>query len=175
MRSLFQISDDLLALSDLLSDVGGEITDDEAGAALEKFFDELGEERDAKIDNYCALIRELEAHAEARWAEARRIRELSEADERNAERLKNRLKAFLDIQGIAKLETLRFKLSVQKNGGKARLIVPEQWEDEPSSAPERFHRRVIQLDKTAIREAIEAGEEIDGCAIAERGGYIRIR
>ena len=73
MRRLFDIGDDLLALEELLSDAGGEIGDDEAGQALERWFDELGEERDAKIDGYCALIREFEARAEILENEAERM------------------------------------------------------------------------------------------------------
>lgn len=186
-RSLFQISDDLLALDDLLSEVGGEITEDEAGAALEKFFDELGEERDAKLDNYGALIRQYEAKAEARQAEAQRLQRLAATDANNAKRLKTRLLAFFELHGIKKLETLRFKFSVQANGGKAPLVVPEQWEREPASAPEQFHHHVIQLDKEAIRAALEAVFDGDsaqveaeklmdaGCSIAPRGAHLRIK
>jgi len=53
--------------------------------------------------------------------------------------------------------------------------VPEMWEEMPATAPEAFHRRVIELDKQAIREALEGGEEINGCAIVERGTHLRIR
>lgn len=155
MRTLFQISDDLFALEAILAEVGGEITDDEAGAALEKFFDELGAERDAKIDNYCALIRELEARAEAREAEAKRLTALAGSDANSAKRLKNRLLVFFEIQEISKLDTARFRVAVQKNGGALPLIFPEEWEREPARAPERYHKQTIALNKTLLREDAE--------------------
>lgn len=175
MRTLFQISNDLLALEAILAEVGGEITDDDAGAALEKFFDELGAERDAKIDNYCALIRELEARAEAREAEAKRLTALAGSDANNAKRLKNRLKAFFEIQEISKLDTARFRVAVQKNGGALPLVIPAEWDDDPAAAPEAFQRRTIVLDREAIREAIRNDEETHGASLGERGTHLRIR
>jgi len=138
MRTLFEISDDLLALADLLDEVGGEVTEDDAGRALEAWFDSLGSERDKKLDGYCALIQQYEAIAEAREIEAKRIMALAGTDANTAKRLKARLKNFFEIQKIGKLETPRFKVGVQKNGGKSPLIVPEAWEREPAKAPERY-------------------------------------
>lgn len=173
MPTLYELSQDLLALEALLTETGGEITDDDA--ALEVWFDELGEQRDAKIDGYCALIREFEARAEARELEAKRLMALAGSDTNNAKRLKARLKGFFEAQGIKKLETARFRLSVQANGGALPVIVPEGWEKEPASAPEAFQRRVIQLDKEAIREAIRNDDETHGASLGERGNHLRIR
>lgn len=175
MPTLYELSQDLLALEALLTETGGEITDDDAGAALERWFDELGERRDAKIDGYCALIREFEARAEARELEAKRLMALAGSDGNNAKRLKARLKAFFEAQGIKKLETARFRLSVQGNGGALPLIVPEAWEREPASAPEGFQRRVIQLDKEAIKTAIQNDDETHGAHLGERGTHLRIK
>jgi hypothetical protein len=52
MRTLFKISEDLTALAELLTDVDGDVSIEEQFDALEIWFDELGEERDQKIDNY---------------------------------------------------------------------------------------------------------------------------
>lgn len=175
MRSLFDISTDLSALGEILAETGGEFTEDEIGQALERWFDELGTERDQKIDNYCALIREFEERAVARETEVTRLIALAGSDNNNAERLRRRLKLFFEIQGITRLETPRFRVSVQKNGGKAHLSVPEEWERNPASAPEQFHRRKIELDKDAIRTALEDGCEVDGCEIVPRGTHLRLR
>jgi hypothetical protein len=50
MRPLFDISADILAIGELLENAGGEFTEDEIGQALERWFDQLGEERDRKIN-----------------------------------------------------------------------------------------------------------------------------
>jgi hypothetical protein len=174
-RSLFDISDDLLALEEILSQVGGEITDDDAGQALERFFNELGAERDQKLDNYGALIRELESRAAGRAEEVTRLEALIASDNNNVKRLKRRLKAFFEIHQIKKLDTRRFRFSVQANGGALPLIMPEEWERDPASAPEAFHRARIELDKEAIREAIKNDEETHGAQLGERGNHLRIR
>jgi hypothetical protein len=175
MRTLFEIGDDLTALAELFEDLGGEVTEDEAGQALEAWFDQLGEERDRKIDGYCALIREFEERSDARELEAKRLMALAGTDANNAKRLKARLKAFFEAQGIKKLETPRFKVGIQANGGALPLIVPAGWESDPASAPEAFQRRIIELDKDAVREAIRNEEETHGASLGERGTHLRIK
>lgn len=175
MRSLFDISDDLLALADLLVEVGGDVSDDEAGAALESWFDGLGDERDRKIDSYCGLIQEMTARSKAREDEAKRLQRLSIVDFNAVKRLKDRLKAFLDLHEIKKLETACFKISVAKNGGVAPLVYPSDWEEYPELAPPEWQKRITTVNLTALREAVEAGQEIPGCSLAERGTHLRIK
>lgn len=70
---------------------------------------------------------EFEARGELREAEAPRLLALADTDRTNTLRLKSRLQAFFTDQGITKLETDRFRMSVHMNGSKAPLIVPEEW------------------------------------------------
>lgn len=174
-RTLFDISDDLIVLADLLTEAEGEIPESVAGAVLEKWFDQLGDERDRKLDHYCALIRELEAAAAARVAEADRLQALASVDHQTAKRLRERLKSFFEIHRLSKLDTTRFKLWLQADGGKAPLVVPGSWVDQPATAPERYHRRRIELDKSAIRADLEVGQEIPGCYLGEKGTHLRIK
>lgn len=174
-RSLFAISDDLLALADLMTETGGEIPEGEVGAALEKYFNDLGEERDQKLDAYGWVIRELEARGEARQAEAARLNVLAASDAGASKRLKDRLKYFMDGQAVTKIETDHFKFAVQKNGGKAPLDIPDTWHENPACAPERYHKISVSLNKDLIREDLEAGEVVPSCEIAEKGTHLRIR
>jgi hypothetical protein len=57
----------------------------------------LADERDRKLDNYCALMRELEQRAAVREAEAQRLLKLAEIDLNSVKRLKQRLKSFLKM------------------------------------------------------------------------------
>lgn len=168
-RTLLDISDDLVALGDLLTEAGGDI--DAGDGALQAWFEQLGEERDEKLDNYCALIREMELRASVRMAELERLQLRVAVDQNAAKRLKDRLKLFLDIQGISKLETRRYKVGVQANGGKLPLEVTVAAEQ----LPERFQRVSVTVNSDAIRAAIEAGEAVQGCSIGERGTHVRIR
>ena len=175
MSSLFQISADLSALDELLTANDGEITDDAAGEALEAWFDELGEARDQKIDNYCRLIASIKGRAQARAEEVSRLDNLIETDQAAIARLKTALHNFMIEQGITKLETPLHKLTIAKNGGKAPLVIPDAWREDPASAPEQYHRAVIHLDTELIRADLAGGEEIPGCAIGERGTHLRIK
>lgn len=175
MRTLFKISEDLTALAELLTDVDGDVSIEEQFDALEIWFDELGDERDQKIDNYCALIAEITARADARTAEMRRLSSLVATDRVAADRLKDRLQEFLTSQGIQKLKTSRYNLTVAANGGKAPLIIPESWRQNPAAAPERYHRRQITIDGESIRSDLEAGEYVAGCSLGERGQHLRIK
>lgn len=175
MTTLFEIGDEITALHDLLNETGGDITDEEAEKAIDQWLSDNQLALEQKVDSYCFLRQEFRARADARMAEAQRLMKLAGTDAKNASRLEARLKLFFELHGFQKLETPRFKVSIQKNGGAAPLIVPDEWEQDPASAPEAFQRRVIQLDRDAIREAIRNDEEAPGCSIAPRGTHLRIR
>jgi len=175
MPTLYEISEHLRAIEAILTETEGEISDDTAGEMLAEWFDQLTDQRDAKIDSYCRLIAEMGARAEARRAEILRLGALVDAGDRAVTRLKNALKAFLDVHQISKLETASFKLSVAKNGGKSPLIIPEAWREDAVNAPEAYHRTFVKLDTEAIRADLEAGQPVDGCAIGDRGTHLRIR
>ena len=56
MRTLFSISDDLLALGRILDEAGGDVSHPDAIAALDAWETELATDLEAKADSYAALI-----------------------------------------------------------------------------------------------------------------------
>jgi hypothetical protein len=175
MPTLFQISEDVAALHDLLTECGGELPDAEAEAAIDQWLTETDQALESKVDSYVWLIREFEGRADVREQAANALMASAGADGDQAKRLRARLKAFLEICGLSKLQTEHFKLSIQANGGILPLIVPREWEIEPAAAPEQFHKVEITLNGTAIREAIRNDEETHGAYLGERGTQLRIR
>jgi hypothetical protein len=165
-RTLFDISEDFRALEDLLD---GDTPDLEAITA---WLDELGAERDQKLDGYARLIGEIEARAKFRKDEARRIAELARLDETKAQQLKDRLKLFFESHGLSSIHTARYRLTLAKNGGKAPLILDTP---DAEALPPRFQRVSIDLDREAIREALDAGEALDFARLGERGYSLRIK
>jgi hypothetical protein len=153
----------------------GEIPEGEIGEELERFFNEIGQERDRKIRNICGLIDNKEMAAEDCEVLAKYYSARAAAERNGARRLKERVKRFFEEHRITKLDLGAFRPRIIANGGIAPLIVPEAWEREPAAAPEAFQRRVIELDKNAIREALRNDEEAPGCSIAPRGTHLRIR
>lgn len=174
MRTLFQIGEELTALAELMEELGGEITDDQVGLELEAYFDSLNEDKEAKLERYCWLVKEFEARAESRQQESYRLADLAQQDGRNAKRLKERLKSFLETQNPKKAETRSFKMWVQKNSA-TPLEYPEAWDAEPASSPERYHETKIILNKKLLRADLEAGELVEGCEIGPAGNHLRIK
>ncbi|MFB2979691.1 siphovirus Gp157 family protein [Microseira sp. BLCC-F43] len=170
-RTLFSISAEIGELTALLDEI--EDNDSEGEQLITSWLEQLGEERDRKLDNYAALISELQARAAVRKAEAKRLSDLAAKDEKKAEMLKERLKYFFEVNKLKTIDTARYKLTLAKNGGKAPLIVDESVS--PTSLPEKFQKISVDLDKAAIRSALEAGESLDFAHLGDRGSSLRIK
>ncbi|MFQ5569688.1 MAG: siphovirus Gp157 family protein [Rhodothermales bacterium] len=169
-RTLFEISNDLLALYDRLEDLGGDVTSPEVEQTIDAWFEQLGRERDEKLDNYAALIRELEARAEARKHEARRLTQRARRDADHAAYLKQRLVLFFQDHHLKTVETRRYRLTLQRSGGKRPVVLTL----DPEELPEEFQRWKVSADLDAIREALEHGATLDFAELGERGHSLRI-
>lgn len=169
MRTLFSISDDLLKLNELLDECEG---DAQQQKLINQWLEHLGEERDAKLDNYSALIVELQARAEVRKAEAKRLMELVAADENRAKLLKERLKLFFETHGLKSVETSRYKLNLAKNSTRPLILDPDV---SPTQLPEQYQKVTVEVNTTAIREALKQGEEIPFARFGEPGTHVRIK
>ena len=168
-RRLFDISADLEALEELLYESGGDITDEDVEEAIDAWFERLADERDQKLDNYAGLITELEARAEIRKAESKRLRDRASVDAKAAERLKDRLLYFFAKHDLKTVETTRYRLTRARAGGKAPVVIT-------GDVPEDFQRVKIDVapDKDKIREALESGEKLAFAALGDRSEYLKI-
>lgn len=172
MATLLEISEDLLALELLIDDCtsdDGEL-DPAVAAPLDEWFAQLMEDRDRKLDNYGALVREKLLRAKARKEEMDRLSARIKADENQAKYLKQRMLEFFDRHGIKKLDTRRFKFSARGNGGLEPLDKPE----DPTTLPEEYQRITVEADTDAIRAALSAGVEVPGCSLRPRGRHLQI-
>jgi hypothetical protein len=169
-RTLYDISQDLVALYERLEELGGDVTSPEVEQEIDTWFEDLGQERDQKLDNYAALIRELESRAEARKAEARRLADRARRDAEHADYLKNRLVLFFQQHGLKTVETPRYRLTVQRSGGRTPVVL----KSDPEVLPEEFQRWKVSADLDAIREALESGATLDFAELGERSHYVRI-
>ena len=169
MPSLFQLSEEILQLRQILDS-----TEHEADTidAVEAYLTTLSQDRDKKLDNYAALMRELEARARIRQDEAKRLEAIAKRDLDTVERLKERLRLVFTMHEWRSVETDRFRITLAQNGGKQKLVVsvpPEDLED-------RFRRTETKIlsDNDALREALADGEVIEGVHLEDRGTTIRI-
>lgn len=171
MPTLFEISDDLVALETLLDETGGDVSDPAVAAAVDAWFAEIQTNMTAKVDNYCAFIRELEARASVRKEESERLLKRVRADENAAKSLKGRLQMVFEIRNLGKVETPRFRVSLSGNGSLAPLTV----HDEKVIPKSYFYTPPPVLDKDKVRADLEAGKEVPGCTLEPRGKHLNIR
>ena len=165
-RTLFEISEDIQALDDLLFEMGGDVTD--ADAVIDKWFTDNADALNAKLDGYAALIAQRRAFAITRRAAADALEALAKADENTAQRLKDRLKFFFESRGIDKMETSEHRFALAKNGGKLPLLVTGE-------VPTQFQKTTVSPDSDAIRAALDSGEKLDFAELGTAGSHLRIR
>lgn len=174
-RTLWEIGSDLEALEDLLMEVGGDVTDEEAERAIDAWLEETRE-------------------AEIQEKEAARLMERAQVNRNAVRRLKDRLLAYMDRRGTPKLSGNLYSFTASDNGGKLPLIVDDV---DPMTLPPQYRKAVMVLlcptdetlealkdqcaklevepDGDAIRAALEAGQELDFARFGQRGRHITVR
>jgi hypothetical protein len=175
VSTLLQISDEMRTLDNLVAEIaaeGGDISQVED--TITAWFNEIGEKRDQKVDNYCALVREFELRAKARDEEVQRLQKRVETDLNAAGFLKARLKSFFEEQGIKKIETERYTVSIAKNGGQQ----PIEYTCDPDQMFDSDHTKCVETwkwDTEKVRADLEAGKELPFAKFKERGTRLSIR
>lgn len=167
-----------LALSQLCDAIDNGVAPDQA---LVSIFNEtkldLANAVDRRIAFFGMLDAELEHARKARAAWDAKVQQLKALSERLRASTKEIMEAHPDLPYQGQLG----KLAVQKNGGQLPLTLA--FDDREVSeetirmfdVDERFFRRTYQLDTTAIRRALDAGEKLPWAQLGERGTHVRIR
>lgn len=110
-----------------------------------------------KVENTAKYIKNVESDIEGIKAEINRLTALKKQKERNTEWLKSNIEYALKNKGIEKLEVGTFKCGYRKS---------ESVEvDDLNAIPSDYTKTEIKPDKTAIKKALKAGEEINGVHI----------
>lgn len=173
--TLLEIGDErarhMEALEALLTEIGGDVSDEDVDAALTAWLAEADAPLKDKLDAYGAVIREKELRAAARNAEAERLGGLAAVDLNAVKRMKDRLRWFFEAHELQKVETDRFRFTLASNGGKAPIDLAVK---DASKLPEWARRVKVEPDLEAIRSRLERGEELEFASLAERGRHLRI-
>jgi hypothetical protein len=161
--SLYELSADYLEILDLLED------SDDAGA-LEAQLDALAGAITHKAEAIAGLVQQLEGMAALRKAEAKRMAELSAADERRAERLRSYLLRNLQSVGAERVDTPRFRISVRSNPPSVAVL-------EQMLVPAEYLRTVTttSCDKRAVLDHFKATGEIPAGIEIARGVRLEIK
>lgn len=170
MRTLFEITEDFAQVESKLEALDDLDNDAEAMSELMQWMTDLSNERAAKIDAYCWLIRKLESEADTAKQIAIQFREKADQRSNKVEMLKSLIMQHMKTLGHPKLFGKQFTVAIQKNGGS----LPVEIVDEHALPDEFCEFRRIPL-KGAIRAAMESGQKIEGAVLGERGESVRIK
>lgn len=155
--TLDTIDQDLVALEAILSEVGGDISEEEAEAAIDAWFAEIGDARDAKLNAYARRIRTLKTHAAAKKEEEARLAAQRKRDESMLAWMKRRALLFVQDHGMPikgketrEIETDLFRFVETTNGGKRSItyLVPA------TELPDEYRTDVITIAVTKGHKAV---------------------
>ena len=154
--SLYEISTDFLKALDGLEvdEETGEIKNFDAVESLNAQFEEKAESVACYIKNLAAFADDLKAEEDT--LSARR-----KSAERRIDSMKKYLTSCLESVGKDKVETVRARISFRKS-------VQVQIDDE-AALPANYVTTTVTTkpDKTAIKKAIQAGEDVTGASLVE--------
>lgn len=121
---------------------------------------------DEKIDNTACLLKVLAAEEAAIKAEEDRLAERRKVKENTRERIKAYLSDMLLAMGKTEFESARNKITFRKTPGKV-VVANEKAFIEWAVANDDSLITIGKptLNKTAIKQALEAGKQIDGAEI----------
>jgi phage host-nuclease inhibitor protein Gam len=160
---LYDLAGEWAALADAADAEGGDV-----GDALARV-DALGEALEAKAAGVLAVLRGLDAEAEACRAEEKRLAERRKAREAAGERLREYVRGCMDAAGIAKIATPLGTLALQASPARVEVV-------DEAAVPEEFVRVKREVDKRAVLAAYKAeGLIADGCAIHDGERHLRVR
>ena len=153
MRALYEIDNDILECVDMET---GEIVDEEKLNALEM-------ERDAKIEAVILWRKDLLAEADAVKAEGKKLYDRARVCDNKAEQLKRYIERALNGD---KFKTERCAVSYRKS---TSVVI-----DDVLSVPTKYLKDLREdwFSKSAIKEALEKGEEVKGAHQEEKNGIV---
>lgn len=143
----------------------GLAADDELKNALADIRDDLA----TKADGVCYVIQTLDEEVESLKMEAKRLTERAAVRTNNAERLKEYLKSCLQGAGVTKVKAEHFNVTVCK--GREKLVI----DDEKKISDQFWVQPPKELDKAAVKLALQAKEEVNGAHISAGEPYLLIK
>lgn len=155
-NNLFHIQQRYLDLMRLIQEAEGEITP-EIDQALAISQTELQE---AAI-NIGFVIKNLDYNEDVVAREIERLTDLKHKITKGKELLKNRLSQSMQLFGIERIDSPTLQLSFRKS-------VAVEISDEMEIPAAYFNQPLPKPDKTKIKEAIKAGEQVPGAELIER-------
>ena len=152
MKNLFNIDAELYEVYNEIENNGGEMTPE-----LEATLEITEAERLTKGEGYVYVIKQLRSQSDMIKSEIKRLQELAKRYESSADKLADTLLQSVVAHG--QIKTALVTISSRKS--KAVSITDE------SLLQAEYLRIKTEPNKTAIKEALESGQEVQGALIVE--------
>lgn len=124
-----------------------------------------------KAEAYAKIMRNLDGDIEALEEEVRRLTSRKKALENNIQRMKAALQGMMEVTGKTKFKTQLFSFNIQRNAPAVIIDI-----DDVANMPEEFLKfRAPEVNKTAIKEALQNGADLEGIAHLEQSHSLRIK
>jgi len=168
VSSLYVVTGDLLALQEMLE----ESVEDQL---LTDTLEAVQGEYEFKLENYCKVIKNLEADITGIKAEEKRLADKRKVLENNIERLKKAMFDSMKATNTPKVKGQLFTVAIQRNGGVVPINYDKKNKDITAKLPDELVNIVESPNLEAIRELLEAGKVVEGFTLGERGESLRIK
>ena len=163
--TLYNITNDYMQLMQMMEDP--EMDPQTLSDTMEGIEGEL----EVKAESYAKVMKNLEADVVGIKAEIDRLSERKKTIENNIKKMKETLQFAMETTGKTKFKTELFSFGIRKNA-------PAVVMDEPyiENVPERFLKySEPTINRSAIKEAIQNGEDLEGLAHLESSTSLNIR
>lgn len=167
MSALYELTEQVLDVLAALEQCEG---DEQAQEILREALAASEESVGAKFEQYAKAIKTLERHAKACKDEAAELAQKAKSAENRVAWLKQAMESHMQALGVDKVAAGVFTVALQANGGKQPVEVLDELH-----IPSEFWVQTRELDRTALRDALERGREIAGARLGERGRSVRVR
>lgn len=166
MASLYQVTGEILELQNMFDE--GEIDQQVLNDTMEA----VEGDYDDKLESYCKIIKNFESDAEGLKQEIQRLSNKKKILEGNIDKLKTAMFESMKTLNKKKAGGKLFTISIQKNGGKAPVILDVK---DTSELPDNLVRIKEEADLDAIRALLDKDGKCKYAHYGERGESLRIK
>lgn len=167
---LYELTSDFAELFDEFESM----EDDDMKQAWFDTLDGIEQEFEVKAENIAVFIKELNAEIEALKQEEERLRARRKAKENKTESLKDYLKSCMICIGRLKIDTVKARISIRKNPEAAQFDNEKDFVRMcmENDLDDFLRYKEPEINKTAVKEALKAGEKIPGAELGRTQSII---
>ena len=173
MPNLYDLTEDMIRLEDLIEDGDQEIDEEWLVSEWEEIEGDIND----KAEKWLRVIKNKEADIQVRKKAMSELDAKNVRDQRAIDFMKRTLVQVMGLLGKKKAGTAILSCTVAANGGKVPLNWAEGYKEDPTLLPEKWRTKIEtwKPNTDEIRAALEEGEQIPGVELGERGQHLNIR